>query len=233
MGELPLSARSGPKPLEGVTVALTERPAGAELQDEVAAAYEHARGACEELGARVVELRTPWAFDWHDLLIVLMADAWQLHSRFTDKNELYRPAIAEFVELASTFTDAQAYMGAQQRRVEGTALWEEWFAANGVDAVLEPTLPIVPYERGPGYDRGHAGGPGDPMIALTALWDMTGMPVVTLPAAWNVGISLIAPRGREAPLTQIGIDLQEKALPPAVCDLRPPTRVEPERAGPA
>jgi len=58
-----------------------------------------------------------------------------------------------------------------------------------------------------------------PMIALTALWDMTGMPVVTLPAQWNVGISLIAPRGNEATLTQLGIDLQEKALPPAICDL--------------
>jgi aspartyl-tRNA(Asn)/glutamyl-tRNA(Gln) amidotransferase subunit A len=223
MNELPLSARPGPKPLEGVTIALTERPAVAEIRDDVPAAYERARQACEELGARVVELQTPWTFDWNDLLIVLMADAWQLHSQFADRHELYRPAIAEFVELAQTFTDAQAYMGAQQRRAEGTALWEDWFAANGVDAVLEPTLPIVPYERGPGYDRGHAGGPGDPMIALTALWDMTGMPVVTLPAAWNVGVSLIAPRGREAELTQIGIDLQEHSLPTPYPE--PPTRV--------
>jgi Asp-tRNA(Asn)/Glu-tRNA(Gln) amidotransferase A subunit family amidase len=61
------------------------------------------------------------------------------------------------------------------------------------------------------------------MIALTALWDMTGMPVVTLPARWNIGMSLIAPRGREAAVTQIAIDLQEHALPPATCDLRPAT----------
>ena len=64
--------------------------------------------------------------------------------------------------------------------------------------MLEPTLPIVPYGRGPGYDRGHAGGPGDPMIALTALWDLTGMPVAALPVTWEAGISLIAPRGHEA-----------------------------------
>jgi Asp-tRNA(Asn)/Glu-tRNA(Gln) amidotransferase A subunit family amidase len=61
------------------------------------------------------------------------------------------------------------------------------------------------------------------MIALTALWDMTGMPVATLPAAWNVGVSLIAPRGREATVTQIGVDLQEHSLRPATCDLRPAT----------
>ncbi|HEY7629851.1 MAG TPA: amidase [Thermoleophilaceae bacterium] len=224
MGELPTTARPGPRPLEGVTIALTERPGMAELRDDVPAAYDAARRACEGLGARVVELDSPWTFDWHDLLIVLMADAWQYHSQHADSHDLYRPAIAEFVEIAKTFNDAQAYMGAQQRRAEGTALWEDWFAANGVDAVLEPTLPIVPYERGPGYDRGHAGGPGDPMIALTALWDMTGMPVVTLPAQWNVGVSLIAPRGREAAVTQIGIDLQEHALPTAYCQLPTPGR---------
>ena len=78
--------------------------------------------------------------------------------------------------------------------------------------MLEPTLPILPYERGPGYDRGHAGGAGDPLIELTALWDMTGMPVAALPMSWNVGVSLIAPRGHEAPLIQTAIDLQEHAL---------------------
>ena len=78
--------------------------------------------------------------------------------------------------------------------------------------MLEPTLPLVPYGRGPGYDRGHAGGPGDPMIALTALWDMTGMPVASLPVSWEVGVSLIAQRGREAELIAAAIDLQEHAL---------------------
>ena len=223
MGELPLAARPGPHPLEGVTIALTDRPVDTDMQAEVASAYETARQACEQLGARVVELGSPWTFDWDDLSIVLMSDVWAYHSQHADRHDLYRPAIAEFVEIARTFTDAQAYMAAQQRRAQGTAAWEDWFAANGVDAVLEPTLPIVPYERGPGYDRGHAGGPGDPMIALTALWDMTGMPVVTLPAKWNVGMSLIAPRGREAELVQTAIDLQEHTLPAATCDLRPLT----------
>jgi aspartyl-tRNA(Asn)/glutamyl-tRNA(Gln) amidotransferase subunit A len=98
----------------------------------------------------------------------------------------------------------------------GTALWERWFVSAGVDLVLEPTLPIVPYERGPGYDRGHAGGSGDPMIALTALWDMTGMPVVCLPVEPHVGVSLIGPRGSEAAVVQAAIDLQEHALPAPV-----------------
>jgi Asp-tRNA(Asn)/Glu-tRNA(Gln) amidotransferase A subunit family amidase len=36
--------------------------------------------------------------------------------------------------------------------------------------------------------------------------------VASLPVTWSVGMSLIAPRGREASLAQIAIDLQEHAL---------------------
>jgi Asp-tRNA(Asn)/Glu-tRNA(Gln) amidotransferase A subunit family amidase len=50
------------------------------------------------------------------------------------------------------------------------------------------------------------------MIALTALWDVTGMPVAALPVSWQAGVSLVAPRGREAALIQAAIDLQEHAL---------------------
>ena len=50
------------------------------------------------------------------------------------------------------------------------------------------------------------------MIELTALWDLTGMPVAALPVTWSTGISLIAPRGREAPLIAAAIDLQAHEL---------------------
>ena len=38
------------------------------------------------------------------------------------------------------------------------------------------------------------------------------MPVAALPVTWETSVSLIAPRGREAPLVQAAIDLQEQAL---------------------
>jgi Asp-tRNA(Asn)/Glu-tRNA(Gln) amidotransferase A subunit family amidase len=41
---------------------------------------------------------------------------------------------------------------------------------------------------------------------------MTGLPVASLPVSWDVGVSLIAPRGAEASLLQAAIDLQEHAL---------------------
>jgi aspartyl-tRNA(Asn)/glutamyl-tRNA(Gln) amidotransferase subunit A len=212
MGALPLAARSGPSPLDGVTVALTDRLNQIHIDTEVIRGYQDAARACERLGARVVELRAPWAFAWDDLSSVLMTEAWAYHQAHADQLDRYRDQVAEFVEAAANFTDGQAYLAAQMRRSQGTATWERWFAEHGVDAVLEPTLPILPLERGTGYERGHPAGPGDPLIAFTALWDMTGMPVVALPVTWSVGVSLAAPRGNEAALTQIAIDLQEHAL---------------------
>ena len=212
LDSVPLSARSGGHPLQGVTIALTDRTHGMTIAPAVGIGLDEVVQTCQRLGARIVELPAPWTFEWDDLSCVLFTDVWTYHKGHADRHDRYRPAIAEFVEAAANFTDAQAYLGAQQRRADGTAIWEAWFVEHGVDLVLEPTLPILPYERGPGYERGHAGGAGDPLIELTALWDMTGMPVAALPVSWNVGVSLIAPRGQEAPLIQAAIDLQEHAL---------------------
>ena len=209
---LPLQARSGGRPLAGVTIALTHRTHGITMAPAVGRGLEEAMRTCERLGARIVDLPAPWTVDWDDLSRMLLTDVWAYHREFSDRHDLYRPALAEFVKAARDFTDAQEYIAAQARRAAGTATWEDWFAQNRVDLVLEPTLPILPYERGPGYEGGHAGGPGDPLIELTALWNMTGMPVAALPVSWNVGISLVAPRGHEEPLIQAAIDLQEHAL---------------------
>jgi aspartyl-tRNA(Asn)/glutamyl-tRNA(Gln) amidotransferase subunit A len=212
IGALPLAGGRGPRPLDGVTVALTDRTNQIPMQSEIARGLEEAVHACEGLGARIVELPAPWALDWDDLSRVLLTEVWVYHRAHADRHDHYRPQVAEFVEAARHFTDAQAYLEAQERRGLGTAAWEEWFDEERVDVVLEPTLPILPLERGPGYERGHPAGPGDPMIALTALWDVTGMPVVSLPVSWCVGVSLVAPRGQEAPLVQVAIDLQEHGL---------------------
>ncbi len=212
LGGLPITPRPGPEPLAGVRIALTDRPQTMELEAPVSAALEEAIRACERLGAEVVQLAAPWNFDWDDLSVVLLTETWSYHAGHTERRDRYRPAIGEFVDAASNFTSGEALAAAQRRRAQGTAKWERWFAEHAIDLVLEPTLPIVPYERGPGYDPGHAGGPGDPMIALTALWDMTGMPVACMPVTWEAGVSLIAPRDREAQLVQQAIDLQEHAL---------------------
>jgi aspartyl-tRNA(Asn)/glutamyl-tRNA(Gln) amidotransferase subunit A len=212
LGPLPETARAESRPLEGLTIAVTNRAERAGIEPAIAAALDAARLACERLGARVISATAPWELDWSDLSTILSTEVWAQHRAYADRHERYRPAIAEFVELSRRFTDAAPYLAAQGRRAAGAAAWEAWLSGHGVDLVLEPTLPIEPYGRGPGYDPGHAGGPGDPMIALTAMWDLTGMPVASLPVSWSAGISLIGVRGGEAGLIQAAIDLQEHEL---------------------
>lgn len=226
-----LAARPGPRPLGGLTIALTDRPERAGIVPEVADALEQARRACERLGARMVVAPAPRELDWDDLSRVLLTEAWAYHAQHAARAGRYHPAIAEFIEGAATFTDAAAYLGAQRRRVALAAEWEGWLARERVDMVLEPTLAILPYERGPGYERGHAGGAGDPLIALTAMWDMTGAPVAALPVTCQAGISLIAARGQETKLIQTAIDLQEHELPaPAWTPQRPEAKANSEKA---
>jgi aspartyl-tRNA(Asn)/glutamyl-tRNA(Gln) amidotransferase subunit A len=217
MGELspdalPHAARAERTPLAGIRVAVSDR--ARELEPPVAAAFDRALAACAELGAQTVQPPIAAELEWDDLSALLLTEVWSYHAQFEARRALYRPAIAELVEIASRFDDHEAYAEARWRRERLTARWHDWFALHRIDVLIEPTLALLPLARGPGYDPGHAGGPGDPMIALTALWNMTGMPVVSLPVDWNVGISLVAPRGHEAVVIQVGIDLQEHALGP-------------------
>jgi aspartyl-tRNA(Asn)/glutamyl-tRNA(Gln) amidotransferase subunit A len=209
---LPRAARPRPKPLDAIKIAVSDRPAEMEVEEPVAAALERALKACESIGAELIQTPTPAKLDWEDVGLILLSEMWAYHAQFSERSARYRPAIAELVEVASAFTDAQRYIQATWRRARLIATFHRWLEEHGIDLVIEPTLPITPLARGPGYERGHAGGPGDPMIALTALWDMTGMPVVSLPVEWNAGVSLIAARGREAVAIQAAIDLQEHAL---------------------
>jgi aspartyl-tRNA(Asn)/glutamyl-tRNA(Gln) amidotransferase subunit A len=217
LGELPTRARAS---LEGVTVALTERTERLGAEPDVVEGLERARAACEELGARVVELEAAPELSPEDFTVVFLSEVWAYHHRHAELADRYRAQIAEMVHSSQEFTVAGRYMEAQAARDAITAGWEDWFARNGVDVLLEPTVPMPAEERGTGYDAGKLAGEGDPLIRFTGDWDSVGFPVATLSAGLGsrsgmpVGVSLIAPRGAEATVVQVGIDLQEHALPP-------------------
>jgi aspartyl-tRNA(Asn)/glutamyl-tRNA(Gln) amidotransferase subunit A len=59
------------------------------------------------------------------------------------------------------------------------------------------------------------GGAGDPLTVMTALWNLTGFPVAALPSGVGsrtglpVGVSVIAPRGCEAEVVRVALELQD------------------------
>jgi Asp-tRNA(Asn)/Glu-tRNA(Gln) amidotransferase A subunit family amidase len=208
-------------------VALSGRVDAVELDADVGEGLELARAACERLGAQIVELEPAEGPAMADLSTILFAESAAHHARYAGRASLYRTSIREFVELAAGFDSAKEYIEAQAARAQATAAWEAWFAAHRIDALLEPTVPLTAQLRGSGYDSGNLGGQADPLIAFTATWNMTGFPVAALPAALGarsglpVGVSLIAPRGREAQLLALAIDLQEHELRPLAVPAAP------------
>jgi aspartyl-tRNA(Asn)/glutamyl-tRNA(Gln) amidotransferase subunit A len=219
-GPFPVRARSGPRPLHGVTIAVTDRPERAGLDPDVAEILDHAVTAVARLGARVRSLPAAPDLPGPELNAVLLTEAGAYHRRHRDAAAGYRISIREFVAASAAFTSAESYLAAQAHRTRVTAGWEDWFAGHQVDALLEPTVCGTAPPRGPGYDSGQLAGDGDLMIRLTATWNATGFPVASLPGGLGrrsglpVGVSLAAPRGADARVLQIGIDLQEHALPP-------------------
>ncbi len=229
-GVFPVRARPGPHPLAGVTIAVTGRPERAGLELDVAEILDQAVAAVQRLGARVAALPAAPDLTGPELNTVMMTEAGAYHQRHRDAAAQYRVSIREFAAACDEHTAAAPYLAAQARRAELTAAWENWFAQHEVDALLEPSVCGTAPPRGRGYDSGQLGGDGDLMIRLTAAWNATGFPVASLPGGLGrrtglpAGISLIAPRGADTRVLQIGIDLQEHALPP----LGP---VEPRPAG--
>jgi aspartyl-tRNA(Asn)/glutamyl-tRNA(Gln) amidotransferase subunit A len=141
------------------------------------------------------------------------------HRRFDDRRALYRPSIRGFLEHAETRGQtAEEYARAQQQRVEDAWSWADWFAENRVDALVEPTLPIVARERGHGYDAPFT---DEAEVSLTHYWNWVGLPVVALPSGVGsrsglpTSVSLIGPPASDWDLLAAGAALQDELGVPA------------------
>jgi aspartyl-tRNA(Asn)/glutamyl-tRNA(Gln) amidotransferase subunit A len=186
-------------------------PRIAELDPDVADGLER---ALEALPGQRVDPPPPEAnldvlVEYFDLVLTEML---VYHRRFDDRRDAYRPAIRARLEHAERRAmSAEEYVAGQVRRTEGTALWCDWLDEHRVDAVVEPTLPIVAPVRGHGYDDAYADLDD---LSLTYYWDWTGFPVVALPSGVGrrsglpVSVSLIGAPGSDWDLLAWGTALQ-------------------------
>ncbi len=186
-------------------------PRIADLDPDVADGFERALAA---LPAERVEPPPPPArldvlAEFFDLVLTEML---AYHRRFDDRRDQYRPAIRARLEYAEQRAmTAEEYVAGQADRTEDTARWCEWLAEHRIDAIVEPTLPIVAPVRGAGYDETF----GDlDDLSLTHYWDWTGFPVVALPSGVGsrsglpVSVSLVGAPGSDWDLLAWGAALQ-------------------------
>jgi aspartyl-tRNA(Asn)/glutamyl-tRNA(Gln) amidotransferase subunit A len=212
----------GPANLDGVRLAVSPRVEAATLDADVADGFDSARDTCRALGAELVDAPPPAVeldvgLDYLDILHAELA-AW--HRRFADRRERYRPALREWVEQGEEKgTSAIDLAAAQDRRRESSAAWTDWLAEHRIDALIEPTVPVVAWKRGDGYERA---GSDAALITFTHYWNWTGFPVVALPAGVGsrsglpVGVSLIGAADTDWDLLGLGIALQaELGVPEA------------------
>ena len=149
-----------------------------------------------------------------ELLDLVTAEMLAWHRRFDGRRDLYRPSVRGFLEHAERRAmTAEEYVTVQARRTELTAVWVDWFTEHRVDAIVEPTVPIVARPRGAGYDEPFT---DVAEISLTHYWDWTGFPVVALPSGVGrrsglpTGVSLIGPPGADWDLLAAGVALQRE-----------------------
>ncbi|MGH2933340.1 MAG: amidase family protein, partial [Gaiellaceae bacterium] len=136
------------------------------------------------------------------------------HRRFDDRRADYRYSNRARLEHAEhRAMTAEEYVAGQGRRVEDIEAWRDWFAEHRVDAVVEPTIPIVAPVRGRGYDEPF----GDlDDLSLTHYWDWTGFPAAALPSGVGsrsglpVSVSLIGAPGSDWDVLAWGIALQRE-----------------------
>ena len=201
--------------LEGVRVAVSPRVGEVELDPDVATGFDAALEACRRLGATLVEPRAPEEHGpiGDDFLDVLTTDLLTYHRRFDAQRDRYRDSIREWLEEGERrAVTGEAYVAAQARRRLLTGAWAAWLAEHRIDAVLEPTIPVVAPLRGDGYDHW---GTDYALISLTHLWDWTGFPVAALPAGVGrsglpVGVSLIGPAGADLRVASFAVALQSE-----------------------
>jgi Asp-tRNA(Asn)/Glu-tRNA(Gln) amidotransferase A subunit family amidase len=143
------------------------------------------------------------------------------HRRFGTDWAKLRTSTRELLEYAEQRAmSAAEYGDLQLVRGDLTAAWVDWLSEHRIDAVIEPTVPMVAPKRGHGYDEFFNPEAGA-YIAYTHYWNWTGFPVAALPAGLDpgsglpVGVSLIGGPGAEWRLLGLGIELQDELGVPA------------------
>ena len=104
---------------------------------------------------------------------------------------------------APAYVDAVSWLHRWSRRAQS------WWAADGYDLLLTPTLAVPPPEIGYLSDPELGGQRVTEVLQYTAQFNITGQPAISLPLHWTadglpVGVQLVAAYGREDLLLRVG-----------------------------
>lgn len=213
--DFPLTPRTGRRPLDGTRIAVTHRIAADRCDPDVLDGLDRAIRAAQSSGAEIVELTAGPAPDTALAGTIIRYEMAAHHRAYAGRRAHYRPMVRDQLDAIGPGPTRADYDAALERRRTLSQAWERWFAEHDIDAVLEPTVVMTaPLRAAPG-----SGVQDDPAVHQRlsehpALWNLTGQPVVALPAGLGqrtrlpVGVSLAGRRNIETRLLQDALDLQ-------------------------
>ena len=144
----PLSRASSPPRERRPLLRYAVSPRIADLDPDVADGFERAIAALpgERVEPPPPSARLDVLGEFFDLVLTEML---VYHRRFDDRRDDYRFSNRARLEHAEQRAmTAEEYLVGQVGRTEDTAAWCDWLAEYRIDAVVEPTIPIVAPVRG-------------------------------------------------------------------------------------
>lgn len=189
------------------------------IEEETLRLYQEALAVLERLGAVSVEVDTSFLYGYQEYgLIIAAAEAGYVHRHDIACCLAEMGADVRAILEASLDITSLQYLTALQKKEEYTQAFKRIFKQ--VDVLATPTLPIPP--RRIGVESVTFGSYTesifDAMTRYTEIFNMTGMPALTLPCGITkqeqlpVGLQLIADHRREALLIRTGYTYEQSEL---------------------
>lgn len=204
--------------MRGMRIGIPKQYFNERIDEEVRSSYHDAIKLLEQMGAIVIELDMP---DFDNPIKVTSkiatAEVGYVHaSRRLSSLHLYGEGASEVFKRSEQIS-AHQYMGALKKKESIThemkILFEE------VDVIVTPTLPVGPTIIGEQKVTisGETESVDDCMIRYTCIFDVTGLPALTIPcgltsAGLPIGLQFIANHNREDILIHAAYSYEQETL---------------------
>lgn len=197
--------------VKGLTLGMPTNYYFDDIDPEVKAAVEAAIKVLEAEGATVKPVTIPYIeYSLAAEFAIVMPEASAYHQvELRQRPELYNPDVRDFLE-AGELIPAPLYVKAQRFRVLLKQGFRQAFEANGLDALVVPTLPAT----APRMDQAlnNFGGKEEPVTVSAVRYscpaNLTGLPAMSLPCGFSsanlpIGLQIIGRPFAEATVLRV------------------------------